>query len=95
MVGGVRMKYHVCKRGSRQVRDLNKAKFLVIGGYVVSPNDGEIHFVPAHELCRLYGLDPRVPNVRLADIRRPETLLGYDDSWIVLTPRSSGDYTLR
>lgn len=68
-------------------------KFLVIGGYVVSPNDGEVHFVSAYELCRLYGLDPRAPNVRLADIRRPETLLGYDDTWQVLMPRDFGDYT--
>ena len=69
-----------------------QVKFLVIGGYVVSPNDGEVHFISARKLCELYGLDPRAPNVRLADMRRPETLLGYDDTWQVLMPRDFGDY---
>ena len=67
-------------------------KYLVIGDYVISKNDGEEHFVPAWKLCELYGLNPHAPNVRLADIRRPETLLGYDDSWIRLYPKSDGKY---
>ena len=69
-------------------------KFLVIGGYVISKNDGDIHYVSAYKLCELYGLDPHAPNVRLASGNCPESLYGYDDSWTVLTPRSSGDYSL-
>jgi len=40
------------------------------------------------ELPELYGLSPRMPNVRLAYYDVPETYLPYDDSWIRLYPRS-------
>ena len=71
-----------------------KKKYLVIGSYVRGKNDREEHFIDAYKLCRLYGLNPHAPNVRLADIRRRETLLGYDGSWIRLFPREDGDYSL-
>ena len=70
-----------------------RKKYLVIGDYIISENDGQVHFVSARQLCELYGLNPHAPNVRLADIRRPETFWGYDDSWIRLYPKYDGKYS--
>ncbi|RLJ03089.1 MAG: hypothetical protein DRP08_03940 [Candidatus Aenigmatarchaeota archaeon] len=71
-----------------------KRKFIVFSGHVESKNDGETHYLSAEKVCRLYGLNPNAPNVRLADIRRPETFLGCDDSYIRLFPRSDGNYKI-
>lgn len=32
-------------------------KYLLLGGIVYSKNDGQSHYVNAHQLMRLYGLD--------------------------------------
>lgn len=33
-------------------------KYLLIGDYVSSKNDGDRHFIDAKTLCRLYNLNP-------------------------------------
>ncbi len=45
-----------------------------------------------YRIAELYGLSPRMPNVRLACFDVPETYLPYNDSWIRLYPRSDGNY---
>jgi len=68
-----------------------KKRFLVFGGYVEC-RDGDVHYVSPYRVAELYGLSPRMPNVRLAYFDVPETYLPYDDSWIRLYPRSDGNY---
>ena len=46
----------------------------------------------SYRVAELYGLSPRMPNVRLACFDVLETYLSYDDSWIKLFPRSDGNY---
>lgn len=73
---------------------MDRKKYLVIGDFVTSKYDKQVHFISADKLCELYGLNPHAPNVRLADIRVKESYLGYDDTWIRLFPRSDGKYYL-
>ena len=80
--------YH---KSNRTARMKEKKKFLVFGGYVEC-RDGDVHYVPSYRVAELYGLSPRMPNVRLACFDVPETYLPYDDSWIRLYPRSDGNY---
>lgn len=37
---------------------MKKKKYIVIGDTVRSKSDGQEHFVPAFQLCRLFQLDP-------------------------------------
>ncbi|RLG42592.1 MAG: hypothetical protein DRO05_00515, partial [Thermoproteota archaeon] len=51
------------------------------------------HYVSAAKVAQLYGLNPKDPNVRLADRNRPETWMGLKkEEWIVLHPLDSGKY---
>ena len=66
-------------------------KYVLYSGYVISVNDGEKHFVPAHKLIKLYGLNEKDcildknPNYLSGPM-----LQGID--YIVLGPRVRGDY---
>lgn len=57
-------------------------KYHVVPGWVTSKYDGDRHFISAHELIRLYEVDPRECT------RDPIKGLGL----IRLTPRYHGDY---
>lgn len=35
-----------------------KKKYICYGGYVISRNDGDRHYVSAHNLCSLYEVNP-------------------------------------
>ena len=59
---------------------------------MVSNRDGDIHYIPSWRVAKLYGLDSRMPNVKLAHLDYPETYRFCDDSWIKLYPREDGNY---
>ena len=65
-------------------------KYALIGGYVRSQHDFDMHFVSANDLLRLYGLDPKI--CVLLDSRRPESLLRLNNDLIRLNPREDGKY---
>lgn len=75
----------------------NVKKYLVIGGYVHSKNDGHRHYIPASTLVRLYGVNPH--DCLMADRNEVDrVLMGIDPmkrSLLVrLLPRYDGNYSL-
>ena len=71
-----------------------KIKYLVKGGYVLSRNDGDRHYVGAGQVIELYGVDPRECKVvkswsELNFYRRK-----YGEDVKVLRPNSAGNYKL-
>lgn len=62
--------------------------FRVIPGYVYSRSDGQDHYVTAHRLMRLYGVDPSICVVHDSSRAVP------DDDLIKLAPRYSGNYSV-
>lgn len=69
-------------------------KFLLIGGRVVSKNDGDVHYVNANRLMQLYGLNMTDHYVVLAE-ENGNFLKGFNqDEFVVLRPRYDGDYRL-
>ncbi len=44
------------KQAARDAEGVSKIKYLVFPGYVVSKNDGDMHFISARQLIRLYGV---------------------------------------
>lgn len=64
--------------------------FLVVPGPVISAHDGQEHYVPAHNLIRLYGVDARKCVIILPGERWPV----HYDRFIILEPRADGDYDL-
>ena len=73
-----------------------KIQYAVVGDYVFS-QDGDRHFIPANQLCDLYGLNPMAKNVHLYDSRRLEDrrqYLAVSIATVTLWPRSDGKYHL-
>ena len=68
-------------------------KYLVIGGDVISKNDGDQYYINAHRLCELYGLNPR--EHFLAEENDPSSLRGFDKNIPILRPRYDGNYSIR
>lgn len=67
-----------------------KAKYAVYGGSVLAA-DGDVHYIPAHEVARLYRVNPK-ECIFISEDRRP---LGLTDKGLVpLHPQPDGDYTL-
>jgi hypothetical protein len=70
-----------------------KLKYLVIPGYVISENDGDLHYIGAPKLMRLYGVDPRECIAAPDDLSVGEALRRYPDpDLIILIPDHSGEY---
>jgi hypothetical protein len=66
-------------------------KYLLIGDYVSSKTNSDIHYISANSLIKLYDLDPS--ECYLIDYKDRDSLQGIDESkFIVLTPRYEGDY---
>ena len=66
-------------------------KYIAFGGYVISPNDGEAHYVNARKLVDLYG-------VKLSEcilVNNFRRLSPYEQKLIPLYPSSSGNYKLK
>ena len=65
-------------------------KYYLVGGEVPSQYDGAYHYVSAHSLIRLYGLDPNECVLADRDRQPPP---GVDVSKLLyLSPRISGNY---
>lgn len=66
--------------------------YVLVPGYVTSKNDGDIHYINARRLRRLYGVDPaeciEAPTGPGAERWEPPTDAVY------LHPRYDGDYSL-
>ena len=74
----------------------NNKKYLVFNGSVKS-RDGDIHWITAKRVARLYRVNPE--ECIFVDIHRPETFLQYRYFDImkglnVLRPRDDGNYNL-
>lgn len=69
-------------------------RYLVYGGWVDSRNDHDSHFVSAHRLVQLYGLNPRDCLLTDREDGRFPEYLAPDVEYMVLRPRYDGNYTL-
>lgn len=75
-------------------------KYLCFGGTVVSKNDGDIHFVGAERLARLYNVPPKEclflnPNGSPQDVfTDQQRLIRLYPEAIILEPDYSGEYTI-
>lgn len=65
-----------------------RKKYLCIGAVLQSANDGQWHYIPAHRLPQLYGVDPRL----CLFLDRPNHARLFVDSLIQLRPDPSGAY---
>ena len=72
----------------------SKIKYVLCPGHVRSRNDGDVHFISAGVLARLYGVSIRQCVVQ-PDIGRPEHR-GFTppENTTYLRPRHDGDYRL-
>lgn len=70
-----------------------RKKYLVIGDYVISATDGRRHFIPAHRLIKLYGLDQN--DCICVDGRNPCFKYSLPKNLIELYPRYDGNYNLK
>lgn len=72
-------------------------KYLVVGGFVTSKNDGDTHYVDAPSLCRLYGVNPKECWMKdeRSFINEQHIEAFKSDDLIVLKPRYDGNYTLQ
>lgn len=76
-----------------------KAKWIVIGGYVLSARDGQEHYINTEKLCSLYRVDRReclcIERRRGWEMRESRGMDQLDTGGPnVLRPRGNGDYTL-
>lgn len=69
-------------------------KYVVIGGWITSKNDGDRHYINARKLCGLYGVDPM--ECMLYEEREHQRIkVGFlGESLLVLRPRYDGNYIL-
>lgn len=66
-------------------------KYLVVPGHVTSQNDGDVHYIGAWQLIRLYGVKREECVIWMEGGARPEGV-NMPDSLIVLKPRDDGNY---
>lgn len=71
-------------------------KYILYGGEVRSQNDGDIHFISAQKLMKLYNLNPKDCVLINNDIDRKTKLAGLNLNGVhmVLHPRYDGNYNL-
>lgn len=68
-------------------------RYVVVGGYLFSARDGQVHYVSPSRLCELYGVNPadchlfRETAEYLAWARRT-----VHETMPILRPRADGDY---
>lgn len=75
-----------------------KPKYVLCPGHVISRNDGQRHYIGAHHLAVLYGVNPReclihdpTPQWTVSNFRNAEE---EQKGLIRLHPRDDGDYRL-
>lgn len=71
-----------------------KKKYLLIGGEVISKNDGDRHYVSAYKLLRLYRLGEEICDCIEAAEESLYRRSHPNNSLIVLRPRFDGRYGL-
>lgn len=74
--------------------DLDK-KYLVCPGYVKSINDGELHYISAYKLMRLYNVHPRecIINNYNKFWSKLDSMSDLDKGHLIkLAPRRDGNY---
>lgn len=72
----------------------SKYKYIVYSGYVISPRDGDTHYITASQVMALYRVSPQ-DCIIIKERNRPMELTGLDASeMLLLFPRSDGDYRL-
>ena len=70
-----------------------KYEYIIVGGRVISKNDGDEHYISAHKLAQLYGVDPtKCLLIEEGDPVWKERLL--PGAIRILRPRYDGDYSL-
>jgi len=71
----------------------NKIKYIIDPGYVRSKSDGDVHYISAQQLMKLYNVSPAECLINHVD-----NWQGYTDDFIGnliwLRARIDGDYTL-
>jgi len=67
-------------------------KYLLIPGHVESKRDGQLHYIGASELARLYGVSIHECIVFIPE--RSDKLRGYPKDLIRLSPDCHGRYNL-
>ena len=68
-------------------------KYAVYPGEVTSRVDGQLHYISASQLIKLYHVNPDQCVIVYPD--RPDTIQGIDMSKVIaLYPRYHGNYTL-
>lgn len=70
-----------------------KKKYVVVGGYIYSINDGERHYINANRLCMLYSVHPEECYLfdgdnHMRGFRNTENLQ-------VLGPKADGNYSIK
>jgi len=65
-------------------------KYLILPGMVTSNTDSDRHFITAHQLIRLYGVNPEECQV----CHSVQDFYVFSEKLIVLRPRYDGDYSL-
>ena len=72
-----------------------KLKIVVHGGYVISVNDGQIHYIHSLIVCNLYGIDSRGSNIIKVEEYRPTAVNHciYKNDYIHVYPRIDGNYS--
>lgn len=68
-----------------------KAKYLVIGDWIRSSEDGDRHYISARQLIDLYGVDSK--ECKTIENNQPMSLVGVDlTMFTVLRPLFHGQY---
>lgn len=66
-----------------------RKKYALFPGYVKSKSDGDIHFISAGKLAKLYGVRLSECEIFYADDQKPRR---FADGLIKLYPRYDGKY---
>ena len=65
-----------------------RKEFLIVPGEVTSINDGDVHYISAHQLINLYGVQRDECIIVREDTR------GFPEGLLHLEPSYEGDYSL-
>lgn len=69
-----------------------KKKYVCIGDFVISQSDGQLHYISAVMLPKLYQVSPQECIFTCEDM---ETIMGLElEKYTILRPRNDGNYTL-
>jgi len=71
---------------------MKQKKYLLLGDHIRSASDGDRHFIDAHNLCRLYDLNPEECVFSIAGREGERSRRGIPEGLLILRPRHRGDY---